>query len=236
VEHQNQRGYRILVVVAVAVMVACSWLKPFESTAADQIDAGLKRALATFATARALNATISAFQGTEVSGSVVVVGGTFAVGQGLDPVNDLVEHFSTVMLVANPTFGVQKALLVIGSNWLISAILTLTAAIWATVYLRGLAPLWLRRLVLVLLAVRFAIPVAVIGSDQVFQALHAREYDQSQNFITATSREVDQLTPEKDASCEGSIGYCGCSPGEVLRDWKSPNAQSTQISKPDEHP
>ncbi len=39
-----------------------------------------------------------------------------------------------------------------------------------------------------------------------------------------------------DAACEGSIGYCGCSPGEVLRDWESPNPQITQISKPDEHP
>ena len=37
-------------------------------------------------------------------------------------------------------------------------------------------------------------------------------------------------------SCEVSIGYCGCSPGEVLRDWKSPNPQSTQIAKPDEQP
>ena len=28
----------------------------------------------------------------------------------------------------------------------------------------------------------------------------------------------------------------GCSPGEVLRDWKSPNPQSTQTGAPDEHP
>jgi hypothetical protein len=26
--------------------------------------------------------------------------------------------------------------------------------------------------------------------------------------------------------CEGSIGCCGCSPGEVLRDWHSPKPQS----------
>ena len=37
-------------------------------------------------------------------------------------------------------------------------------------------------------------------------------------------------------SCEASIGCFGCSPGEVLRDWKSPNPQSTQITKPNEHP
>jgi len=37
-------------------------------------------------------------------------------------------------------------------------------------------------------------------------------------------------------SCEGPIGCFGCSPGEVLRDWKSPNPQSTQDPDPDEHP
>ena len=38
------------------------------------------------------------------------------------------------------------------------------------------------------------------------------------------------------ASCEGSIGCCGCSPGVVLRDWESPNPLSNQSRSPDEHP
>lgn len=205
-EQPTKRIYRVLIVVVVAVMVAFSWFKPFESVASEQIDAGLKRALITFATARALNATISALQGTEISGSVFVVGGTLSVGQVLDPVNDLVEQFSSLMLVASVAFGVQKALLLIGSNWLVSALFTITAAIWATLYLRGIAPLWLRRVVLVLLVVRFAVPVAVIGSDYVFQTLHAKEYEQSQSFVSATSREVDQLTLDKADSAETEKG------------------------------
>jgi uncharacterized protein YeaO (DUF488 family) len=35
----------------------------------------------------------------------------------------------------------------------------------------------------------------------------------------------DTWLPNVAPSCEGSIGSCGCSPGEVLRDWESPNPQ-----------
>ena len=55
---------RIALAALVAIMVACSWLTPLDSAANQQVDAGLKRALLSFATARALNAVISVVQGT----------------------------------------------------------------------------------------------------------------------------------------------------------------------------
>ena len=36
--------------------------------------------------------------------------------------------------------------------------------------------------------------------------------------------------------CEASIGCIRCSSGFRLRDWRSPNTQSTQDTKLDEHP
>lgn len=38
------------------------------------------------------------------------------------------------------------------------------------------------------------------------------------------------------SSCEAPIGCIRCSSGLGLRDWKSPNTQSTQDAQPDEHP
>lgn len=38
------------------------------------------------------------------------------------------------------------------------------------------------------------------------------------------------------AGCEGPTGCCGCPPGEVLRDWESPNSQPTPITQPGERP
>lgn len=38
------------------------------------------------------------------------------------------------------------------------------------------------------------------------------------------------------ASCEASIGCIRCSSGLGLRDWKSPNTQSSRARSPDEQP
>ncbi|MCB1944024.1 MAG: hypothetical protein KDI53_18575, partial [Candidatus Accumulibacter sp.] len=84
----------------------------------------MKRALVSFATARALNAVISVAQGTEVSMQPAGMGVVLTPGQLLDPVNDLVEQFSHLMLAASVAFGVQKVLISIGAYWVISLLLT----------------------------------------------------------------------------------------------------------------
>ena len=71
-----------------------------------------------------MNALISVAQGTEISAQPLGVGGTLAPGQLLDPLNDLVEQFSALMLAASIAFGIQKVLITIGAYWLISLVLT----------------------------------------------------------------------------------------------------------------
>ena len=202
-----ERTSRILVVLAVAVIVPCTWYKPIETLAGEQVDAGLKRSLVSFATARALNAVISVAQGTEIAVQPLGFGITLTVGQVLDPVNDLVEQFSSLMLMASVAFGIQKALLAIGSNWLISALVTAAAGCWAVLYFWGRAPVWLSRLVVVLLMIRFAIPVVTIGSDQVFEKFLRKDYEASQQAIDSTSRKIEQLAPAPPAAGDPAKGF-----------------------------
>ena len=110
---------RLVAMLVMAALVACAWLAPLDAPATRQIDAGLKRALLTFAAARALNSVISVAQATEVSLQPLGVGVTLAPGQLLDPVNDLVELFSNLMLAASVSFGVQKILIGMAGYWLI---------------------------------------------------------------------------------------------------------------------
>ncbi len=183
-----------LLLLIVAAMVACSWLAPLESTANQYVDAGLKRALISFASARALNAVISVAQGTEVAVQPAGVGVIFSPGQALDPVNDLVEQFSNLMLTASVAFGVEKVLISIGAHWAISLVLTLTAVVWAVFLLRQrTSPGWLSRTLAVLLMLRFAIPVAVIGSDYLFQQFMQTDYQVSQQGIESVSGTLDTL-------------------------------------------
>jgi hypothetical protein len=185
---------RMILAVAVALMVACSWLVPLESVANQQVDAGLKRALISFATARALNAVISVVQGTEVAVQPAGVGINFAPGQILDPVNDLVEQFAQLMLVASVAFGVEKVLISMGAHWAISSFLTVTAIAWVYAYLRrGTSPHWLTRMLLILLMTRFAMPLVIIGSDQLFREFLAADYQASQQVIEVASGQITKL-------------------------------------------
>lgn len=149
---------RLAWAAVVAIMVVYAWLVPLDSAANQQVDAGLKRALLSFASARAPNAIISAVQGTEVAVEPAGIGVIFTAGQVLDPVNDLIEQFSDLMLIASVSFGIQKVLISIGSYWMVSLLLSLALAGWAFFYLRMQSVSgWLTRLLVVLLRARFAV-------------------------------------------------------------------------------
>jgi hypothetical protein len=187
---------RIVLTLIVAALVACSWLAVLDARASQYVDAGLRRALVSFASARALNAVISVAQGTEVAVQPAGVGVIFSPGQALDPVNDLVEQFANLMLTASIAFGVEKVLISVGAHWLVSLLLTLAALAWAAAFLRRQhAPAWLSRLLVVLLMIRFALPVVVIGSDRLFQQFMEADYQASQQGVDAVSTQLDRLDP-----------------------------------------
>lgn len=209
---------RAILPLLLLALVACAWLSPLDAPAADRVDAGLKRALISFATARALNGVISVAQGTELSLQPAGVGATLAPGQLLDPVNDLVERFSDLMLGASVLFGAQKILLGVGSYWPISTVLTLAALAWTGMYLRR-RPIdpWLSRLLVLALMLRFAVPVVTLGTDLVWQQFLADDYRVSQQAIAATSSDAAQRDPtvQADAAPQSLL--------DQLRRWFSHN-------------
>jgi len=180
-----------LLPLLLAIIVACSWLSPFDSLASEKIDAGLKRALISFATARTLNAVISVIQGTDIAIQPAGVGVKFAPGQILDPINDLVEKFSNLMLAASVSFGIMHILISIGGHWLMALALTSATLLWSVFYLRrALIPAWITKLLVITVVLRFAIPTVTVGTDLVFQRFLSHEYSTSQMLIESSTSEV----------------------------------------------
>jgi len=177
------------------------------------------RALITFAVARTLNGAISVAQGTEVAIEPGGVGVNFTVGQVLDPVNDLVERFSAVMLIATSSLGLQNILLRMTMWWGTSLALIL-AVVFALVILwwpkfdeSRLKPLALQ-LLLVTVFLRFAVPILVIGSNLVFDTFLAAEQAAASQSLDTTRSEIEQInenvaTPESDAEDQSVIERLG---------------------------
>ena len=187
---------RTLLLALLAIAVACAWLKPLDDLAGAQAQAGFKRAVASFATARALNAVISVVQGTEFSVQPLGVGVTLTPGQMLDPLNDLVERFSDLMLAASVAFGVQLLLIEVGVHWGMSLALTLVALAWAWPYIkRKQSPALLTRVLVALLLVRFIVPAAGMASDVVYRGFMQAQYAAGQQGIEQASQAIGALAP-----------------------------------------
>ena len=186
-----KRFYAPVVLVAI---LALSWTSPLDAISTGQVDAGLKRALVTFATARMLNAVISVAQGTDVAIEPAGIGVKFAPGEILDPINDLVEQFSTLMLFASISFGIQKILITLGGHWVVSATLSAAVVLWSVWHLSGRhIPEWCTKLLLITLVLRFAVPLVTVGSNELFQQFLANDYEQSQTVLASGAADVGNM-------------------------------------------
>ena len=197
---------RIALAAAALAVLAFAWTAHLDRLAQEHVEAGLKRALITFAAARTANAIISAVQETTVAIQPFGIGVTLSPAQALDPLNDLVEQFSTLMLAASISFAVQRALITVGGYEWVSAILTAALLAWTWMSWQGTkAPALLTRTLLVLLLVRFAVPISALGSEAAFRVTLSGDYAQAQAAVQATSDELRRMAPETQARGAGTM-------------------------------
>lgn len=186
---------RPLLVFCLLLTALLAWLPQLDIVAKERVDAGLKRALISFATARTLNGVVSTLQETTLSFQPLGVGVTTAPGQMLDPVNDLIEQFSALMLAATVSFGLQKALLAVGAHTVVKSLVTLAllAAALAVAW-RWQPPRLASVFLIALLLTRFAVPLAVMGSDAVFNIFLKDDYRSSQQGLTLSAEHLQGQT------------------------------------------
>jgi len=192
-----------LTLVAVALL-ALATSGVFDRAGFEYTERSFKRALVTFAVARGLNAVISVAQGTEIAVEPAGVGVNFTPGQVLDPINDLVEQFSWVMLASATALGLQRLLLDLFAatpfTWLLTAVwLGALLLLW----LPRVAPwgrAWLLRLGLLLLVLRFAVPFLAMTGELFYGAfLHERYAASSARIeqVTVNIREINEGTEQE---------------------------------------
>ena len=191
------------VVILLAVVGALTG--HIDRASAQQAENALKNALVTFAVARTLNGVISAAQGTEVALEPGGVGVVLSVGEVLDPINDLIERFSAVMLVAASSLGLQALLLTITGWWGVSAFLVAAAVaflvtIWAprTAAADYAAPAL--RILLLALFVRFAVPVLIVGTTLITDTFLAPEQEAATAVLESTTADIEELNEENRAT------------------------------------
>lgn len=162
-----------------------------------------QRALITFALARTLNGVISAVQGTEIALQPAGVGVTLTPGEILDPVNDLIERFSWIMLGATLSLGIQQVFLDVGQWWGIRVLVAALGLLWLWARLNkstrpGSAVVnaehTLLRIFIIILFLRFAVPVALIANEALYGLFLESRYQQSTQVIETAGEQIEQAS------------------------------------------
>lgn len=157
---------KLLLSIFTIIAVICAITFTIDANAKKLIDDSFSQAIIVFGSAKALNAVISLAQGTEISLPFFVV----AIGEVLDPINDLVEQFSLVMLASMTSLGIQKIFLNFVTNDIYNYILlvgVIILNIWLFKRFRKddkLREIFFK-IVFILLFLRFAIPMISYVND-----------------------------------------------------------------------
>jgi len=160
----------------------------------------MARAAYTFAIVRGLNGMISVIQGTEVALSPAGIGLNLSVGEVLDPINDLAERFSWVMLVSTASLGIQRILMEM-SDWLglqvlmTTGMLLLAVSVWKRFW--GRVDLHSTGIGLVMLAVviRMMIPAVALVSETIYARFLSDHYQEASQTLTHIREELSQVDP-----------------------------------------
>ena len=209
-DHLNG-GVKWLITLGLIALTALSWTHYLDDAAQTATLTHFKRALAVAALARGFNGVISVAQGTEVAIQPVGVGVTLTIGQILDPLNDLVERFSLLALIASVSLGLQLTLAqMLASPWVSGA---LTAAVVAYLLVLWRAPQWLSgrsarlttRTLGAFVFLRFLLAIMLLTTHVVDRTFLAAKQDEAVAQLSRTSSTIEALQDQHTADSAGAV-------------------------------
>ena len=199
---------RMLLTISLSAAVGLAWHGWLDTTALDASRVNLKQALAIAAIARGFNGVVSVAQGTEVAVQPVGVGVTLTLGEVLDPINDLIERFSSLALVASVSLAAQRFVgEILANSWLsaalTAAIVVYLALIWLPTPLPRIRQ-FIGQLVAALLVARFIVAGTLVFTHFIdTQFLAQRQADAMAN-LTAIGAQAEQIVQTRQSTAEQS--------------------------------
>ena len=195
---------RYLWFIALVGLPVVAWLGILDAFSSSTLGDSLSSAGVIYGTARGINALVSLLQGTELDFVFV----TFSIGEVLDPINDLIERFSQLILIALGSLALQTILLNVVSDAIFNALLSVAALAAGVSLLLGHArtsgPLLKTFLLFVFL--RFSLGLVVLANgwvDDRFLTAEDVARHQAMEEFRGELREIDSVSQEqKQAAIE----------------------------------
>lgn len=192
---------KLIITFLLVTFSLLSFVSDVDKTSSEQLNKAFTRSFTVFAISRSLNGLISVVQGTEIYATPAGVGVNFAVGQFVDPMNDMVERFSWVMLMSTVSLGIQEILLSFGQTqpiqWLLFvSVLVLLSVLW-------IPKLWHKesfnlifKLFIIISFLRFLVPFIVIVNENVYEYGLQERYEKAKQGLVITQTETEDIVQQ----------------------------------------
>jgi len=189
---------RVVVTVLLVIMMVLSLMLSLDESAMNLHNEAFERSVVAFGLAKGLNAVISLIQGTELSFTPVGIGLNFSIGEVLDPLNDMVERFSWVMLFASVSLGVQKLILILSSKLFLHVALFISISlslflIWKHKVANQSYMVLSFRILFFILLLRFSAIIFVYSSELLYNSLLYEDYKSSSAVLQTTKSKFEEI-------------------------------------------
>ncbi|MCZ2720255.1 hypothetical protein O1D97_01005 [Marinomonas sp. 15G1-11] len=184
----------------VALLVLVCWLGFIDRYAEAYINRSISTSLLSFGVAKAFNATISVLSTITLQVPLI---GSIQIGELLDPLNDLVEDFSTIMKYSISSLLIQKFIVEILQTIHFKLFLTLSACVFISTkyYFNGFRVLSYKVFVFAL-ACKFSIALVAVASSFVDSAFINDHIEKENHTLDAFPVSTSQLNQQLDLTSE----------------------------------
>ena len=185
-------------------------IPPLDTRADRYFGDAIKKAGVVYATCRVINASVSVIKDSSLELEPAGVGISLAVGQALDPIDDMTERLSDVMVTAIASLGIQKLAheisLSLAPPLLGILLFALSLLIWLDRQGIDRVQGMIVRFALILLVVRFCLPLSSLANEFVHANFFEDKIEAAKRELALGSRDLDRLQDFSVPQGDGLLG------------------------------
>lgn len=151
-----------------------------------------------YATTRVVNATVSIIQESKLQLEPAGVGFSIAVGQVLDPINDMAERLSDILVMAITSLGVQKLIYEISVSVVPHLLAPLLGILSLLIWIRHKKIEYLQVVIvqvsLLLFIARLCLPLSSLANEYLYKSFFTTQIQKSSQALQIANIHTDKLT------------------------------------------
>ncbi len=173
----------------------------------------ITKAGVSYGVCRVINATVSVLQQSSIQVEPAGIGLSLAVGQIVDPINDMVERLSNVLVMSIASLGVQELAYKISITVVPQILSVLLLILSVLLWFRNARFFKLQRILMSVLIIgsiaRFCLPISSIANGFLQETFFEDKIIEANEMLTASTADIDKFEDVTVPKLEGFFGTIG---------------------------